>query len=32
VALEKVEAMAVKDENVKLLLQFIKHSERGWIR
>ncbi len=32
VALEKVEAIANKDENVRMMLNFLDSSERGWIR
>lgn len=32
VALEKVEEIAQKDENVRMMLDFLDSSERGWIR
>ena len=32
VALEKVEEIAQKDENVRMMLDFLDASERGWIR
>lgn len=32
VALEKVEAIAEQDENVRMMLDFLDSSERGWIR
>jgi len=32
VALEKVEEIANKDENVRMILDFLDSSERGWIR
>jgi len=32
VALEKVEALAADDENVRMMLDFLDASERGWIR
>ncbi len=32
VALEKVEAIACKDNNVRMVLDFLDASERGWIR
>jgi len=32
VALEKVEALAAEDENVRMMLDFLDASERGWIR
>jgi len=32
VALEKVEALAQKDSNVRMMLDFLNASERGWIR
>jgi len=32
VALEKVEEIANKDENVRMMLDFLDSSERGWIR
>lgn len=32
VALEKVEELAGRDQNVRLMLDFIDSSERGWIR
>ena len=32
VALEKVEQIANKDENVRMMLDFLDSSERGWIR
>ncbi len=32
VALEKVEELALQDENVRMMLDFLDASERGWIR
>jgi len=32
VALEKVEEIALQDENVQMMLDFLNNSERGWIR
>jgi len=32
VALEKVELIAQQDENVRMMLEFLDASERGWIR
>jgi UDP-N-acetylglucosamine acyltransferase len=32
VALEKVEEIAQRDENVRMMLDFLDSSERGWIR
>ena len=32
VALEKVEALAEQDENVRMMMDFLDASERGWIR
>ncbi len=32
VALEKVEELAQQDENVRMMLDFLDSSERGWIR
>lgn len=32
VALKKVEELALRDENVRLMLDFLDASERGWIR
>ena len=32
VALEKVEVLAGQDENVRMMLDFLDSSERGWIR
>ena len=32
VALEKVDEIAARDENVRMMLDFLEASERGWIR
>ena len=32
VALERVEEIAQRDENVRMMLDFLDASERGWIR
>jgi UDP-N-acetylglucosamine acyltransferase len=32
VALEKVEELALRDKNIRLMIDFLDASERGWIR